>query len=191
MFTLLGHTPLDLPFLSLCGVAKVRDTHFGCAPQNFEDDPAGDRDDAVSRFRLQKSLSLERGQIRVCCPLQKGDGKTRSCGCSRWGAGCALTWTSRTCSPAPWAFEYRDLEFRWSLRVVETVSDEDSSRVCWRKSRGRASTLELSIVQIGLKTFRDTSRFTKRESRACRWGAGGRGSPSHLGLHLGRALGDR
>ena len=58
--------------------------------------------------------------------------------------------------------EVRDLQFRWCLRLVETVSGGDFSKVFW-KATDRAPSFELSIVRIGLETTE--LQRTKRKSR--------------------------
>ena len=64
------------------------------------------------------------------------------------------------------------MQFRWCLRVVETVSGEDD-RSCSGKPRDRRELLELSIiVRIGLETYRSYESTTKRKSILCvggRW----------------------
>ena len=62
----------------------------------------------------------------------------------------------------------RDLQFRWFLRVGETVSGFGRWRVFW-KATDRAPSFELSIVRIGLKTT-ELRVENELQIAACGWG---------------------
>ena len=62
-----------------------------------------------------------------------------------------------------------DLEFRWCLRVVETVSGEDDG-ACSGEPRDLRESLELSKVRIRLETYRSSREGNA--NRYCELGAG-------------------
>ena len=60
-----------------------------------------------------------------------------------------------------------DLQFRWCLRMVETVSGEDD-RECSGKSQDTSESFELSKVRIGPETT-ELRGDNEMQIAACRW----------------------